>query len=107
MSREFAGSFYQSAAWLKCRAAYIAYRRSVDGGLCERCHQVPGKILHHKVELSPDNITDPDITLGHGNLMYVCHNCHNEIHGGKADMPERMTRYCFDSFGNPVPMSDT
>ena len=106
MSREFAGSFYQSAAWVKCRASYIAWRRSVDGGMCERCHEVPGKILHHKVELSPENINNPDITLGFDNLMYVCHNCHDQIHGNVSQMPQRMTRYVFDCSGNPIPLSD-
>ena len=70
------------------------------------CHQVPGKILHHKQELTPDNITDPDITLGFDNLMYVCHGCHDQIHGNVSRMPERMTRYAFDYNGNPIPLSD-
>src|SRR5690606_25521048 len=43
--------FYKSKAWQKTREAYIAARH----GLCERCG-AGGKIVHHKVYLTPDNI---------------------------------------------------
>lgn len=72
--------FYKTAAWLKCRAAYIKY----VGGLCERCLAegkiVPGYIVHHKCYLTPENITDPSITLNFDNLEYLCHDCHNKEH---------------------------
>ena len=29
--------FYSHAAWLRCRDAFIAKRRAIDGGLCQRC----------------------------------------------------------------------
>ena len=41
--REFAKAFYKSKAWQQCRAGYIAYRRGLDGGMCEickHCHDV-------------------------------------------------------------------
>lgn len=86
MAKEFAKAFYNSTAWKKCRTAYIAYRQRVDGGMCESCHEVPGYIVHHKIELTPENINDPDIALNFGNLKYDCHVCHqrenaNEISG--------------------------
>ena len=63
---------YKTSAWLKCRAAYI---KSV-GGLCERClargEIKPGYIVHHKVHLTPWNITDTSITLNWDNLEYLC-----------------------------------
>ena len=72
--------FYKTAAWLKCRAAYI---KSV-GGLCERCLAdgkiVPGFIVHHKCYLTPDNIQDPGISLNWDNLEYLCQDCHNKEH---------------------------
>lgn len=75
--------FYKTAAWLKCREAYI---KSV-GGLCERCLAegkiVPGYIVHHKIHLNSFNVTDPSITLNWDNLEYVCHSCHNAIHFGE------------------------
>ena len=95
MARLFAESFYKSKAWLACRAAYVA---SVFH-LCERCGK-PGKILHHIVELSPENIADPDITLGWDNLIYVCKDCHErEHHPGAAPLRDDMM---FDRSGQLV-----
>lgn len=101
MAREFAKAFYQSKQWQKCRSAYIAYRKSIDGGMCESCHEVPGYIVHHKIHLTPENINDPDISLGFGNLKYDCHACHNAEHGA-ATVPG-LIEYTFDSQGNLVP----
>jgi thymidine kinase len=75
MARDFAKAFYRSSAWLACRTAYIA---SVFN-LCERCRK-PGKILHHKKPLTPNNINDPEIALGFNNLRFLCHACHEAEH---------------------------
>lgn len=104
MAREFAKAFYDSAAWRKCRKTFLAYRRAADGGMCQRCHEKPGYIIHHRTELTPENITDPDITLNMDNLMYVCHECHNIMHGYAKDLPERSISYCFSPDGTPVPL---
>lgn len=81
MAQEFAKKFYKSKAWKDCRKAYIA---SVHG-LCERCLQrgkhIPGYILHHKILLTATNINDPETTLNHKHLYYVCKNCHESCHG--------------------------
>lgn len=104
MAREFAKSFYDSKEWKDCRNAYIGERILVDGGRCELCHRDHGYIIHHKVELNEDNISDPSVALGYDNLMYVCQNCHNNIHSSKnndknfARKPAR-----FDSSGQIVP----
>lgn len=96
MAREFAKAFYKSAAWNKCREGYAAYR----GYLCERClakgKYTPGKIVHHKTYLTPDNITDPDIALNWNNLELVCQECHNAEHEG---VPRR---YSIDANGAVV-----
>ena len=80
MAREFARKFYKSKAWQQCRASYI----SKVHGLCERCQTKgkikPGYIVHHKIYLTPKNINDPNITLNHSNLEYVCLDCHNDEH---------------------------
>lgn len=72
--------FYKTTAWKRCRAAYI---KSV-GGLCERCLKdgliVPGYIVHHKCYLTPENITNPNVTLNWDNLEYLCLDCHNKEH---------------------------
>lgn len=78
MARDFAKQFYKSKQWQKCRASYILKRQGIDGGMCETCHQEPGKIVHHKIWLSPENINDPNISLNHENLKYECQTCHNK-----------------------------
>ena len=78
--KPFAEKFYRSKAWQDTRKSYIAKRIAIDAGMCERCHLISGYIVHHKILLTPVNITDPDITLNHCNLMYVCKNCHDIIH---------------------------
>ena len=72
MARDFAKAFYRSAAWVACRDSYIAKRR----GLCERCLSRglfrAGKIVHHKIYLTPENIVIPGIALNHANLELLC-----------------------------------
>lgn len=104
MAREFAKRFYKSKEWLKCRAAYIKHRKSIDGGLCESCHEQPGYIVHHKIELTPENINDPDIALGHGNLKYDCLECHNQENGrGDHEVPG-LVQYVFGTDGEVIPI---
>lgn len=87
MAQEFAKSFYRSAKWRKLRDVYI---KSVFG-LCEECGR-PGYIVHHKILLTPWNISDPDVALNPTNLIYLCKECHEkEHHSG------------FDADGRPVP----
>lgn len=100
MAREFAKQFYGSKRWQRCREAYIAHRRSIDGGMCESCREVPGYIVHHKTELTPDNINDPDITLGHWNLKYDCKLCHEKEHERSAKKIPGMIKYHFDERGD-------
>lgn len=94
--KEWAKSFYKSQAWKRCRAAYAA---SV-GGLCERCLSrgmyTPGVIVHHKIVLTPDNISDPSVTLNWDNLELVCRDCHAELHDA------RRRRYKVDPNGGVV-----
>ena len=78
MAREFAKRFYKSTAWKKCRKAFIDYRITVDGGLCQTCREEPGYIVHHKEWLTEENIDNPEITLNHDNLKYDCLICHNK-----------------------------
>jgi len=73
--KSFAKLFYKSKAWRDCRDAYFAYRY----GLCERCGK-PGKIVHHKIYLTPENINDSNVSLNWDNLELVCQDCHNEEH---------------------------
>lgn len=93
--KDYAKGFY-NRKWLPCRDAYRAHRVSVDGGMCERCHNALGYIVHHKTELTAENISDPEIALNFDNLEYVCLECHNRIHG----VGTNKNRVCFDAEGN-------
>lgn len=102
--KEFAKSFYNSALWQKCRASYISDRLLRDGGLCEECGDAPGYIVHHITELTPENITDPEITLNHDNLEYVCKECHDRFEGHFLNCGRRPLPVCrFGPDGQPVP----
>ena len=79
--QDWAASFYKSKAWQRTRAAYA---KSV-GGLCERCLKAgrynAGVIVHHKVHLTPELITKPEIALSFDNLELLCRDCHGAEHG--------------------------
>ena len=77
MAKEFAKAFYRSKLWKQCRLSYIAYRVSVDGGLCEVCHDKTGYIVHHIKQLTSQNINNPDIALTFDNLRFDCKDCHD------------------------------
>lgn len=94
--KEFATKFYKSQAWKKTREAYALSK----AGLCEICltqgRFVPGEIVHHRTHLTPENIDNPEITLGWSNLQLVCRECHARIH------QEKTGRYMFDEAGRVI-----
>ena len=96
VAREFAEAFYHSAAWK--RAKRLAMQ--LHYGVCEKCGR-PAKIVHHKIWLTPDNITDHDIALGLDNLMVLCADCHNRIHAKDSSVREGLE---FDGAGQLVKM---
>ncbi len=99
MGRAISQKFYQSARWKKCRKSFVEMRRIIDGGLCERCKVAPGYIVHHKEELNEYNFSNPEVSLNHSKLEYVCIECHNMIHKGKNFLLCR-----FDENGQPTPL---
>ena len=98
MAKEYAKSFYKSDKWLQCKMSFIAERRAIDGGLCQRCRKRYGYIVHHRQHITPENITDPMVTLSHTNLEYLCQECHNKEHFGDAGL-----RYMIGEDGQPMP----
>ena len=80
--------FYHSMAWRRMRDAYIAYRKAMDGGLCEVCRDKLGDTVHHKKWLTDSNVDDPDIALSFDNFRLECRDCHakgkrsGKTHGG-------------------------
>lgn len=105
MAREWAKPFYRSKKWIKCRDAYIKARIAADGGLCEECHNKPGYIVHHKEILTPDNIADPDISLCHERLEYVCKDCHDLFEGHGLNKSEKPLCF-FDQEGQPISLRE-
>lgn len=91
--KPWAKAFYKSTAWRSCRAAYSKSK----GGLCERCLArglfVAGVIVHHKIHLTPENISDPTVSCSFENLELVCRDCHAQEHS------RLKTRYRFDADG--------
>lgn len=83
MAKEFAKQFYSSKQWQNARESYAKEQRY----LCENCLRngliSAGEIVHHKTELTPENINDPDITLNPDNLEMLCRRCHSAVHNKK------------------------
>lgn len=100
LPREISQPFYSSMPWRKTRAAYII---SVNG-LCERCLKkgliVKGRIVHHIIYLTEENINNPELTLNWDNLEYLCQDCHNKEHFGTSDVLEE--GLMFDVEGNLI-----
>lgn len=91
--RDFAKSFYRTSAWKNVREFVM----SRDGRLCQDClkkgQYTPAEEVHHIVELTPDNISDPGVALNPDNLVSLCRECHKIRHGAH----ER--RFEVDEFG--------
>ena len=97
MAKEWAKDFYQSASWKKTRDYMLAKYNY----LCQKCtgNPRPAEIVHHIIWLTPQNINDPNITLGEDNLMPVCRECHAIIHEG---VPSTVDGLCFDEKGQLI-----
>lgn len=98
MAKAFSEKFYKSSVWRECRNAYAAYR----GHLCEACLRrgilTYGDTVHHKIELTPDNINDPEVSLNFNNLELLCRLCHAEAH----DRRKKSRRYTIGPDGEII-----
>ena len=77
--------FYKSKKWEAFRKVVIDQRTDPDGYVhCAICGKPILKaydlIVHHKKELSEDNVTDVMIALNPDNVECVHFRCHNQIH---------------------------
>jgi len=75
MAKDYAKPFYNSKAWQKTQAAYMASKYYV----CENCGGV-AHLVHHITPITPVNIVNPVITLHWNNLQALCIDCHNTVH---------------------------
>lgn len=95
--------FYTSKEWLEFRAVLIAQRTRADGFVYD---EITGKpiikaydiILHHKIELTLDNVNDVNITLNPDNIQIVSFKTHNAIHNRFG----RWTRHIYLVYGCPL-----
>ena len=78
----------------------------VPPGMCERCFVMgrltPAKVVHHKVHLTPTNVTDPHVGLAYDNLQRLCQDCHADVHSGSSGR-----RAEFDDDGMVVPREES
>lgn len=89
--------FYRCNEWKLARAIKIASA----GGVCEKCGRV-GEEVHHKIHLTPNNVTDPNISINQDNLILLCKDCHNKEHGRFTSGNE----FGFDIEGNFIKIKE-
>lgn len=106
MAKEWSKAFYNSKAWKRCRDSYIASRIAVDGGTCEECREEQGYIVHHTNILTPKNINNPDITLNHKLMKYVCKSCHDKYEGHGVGHDKVKPLCIFDENGQPISLRE-
>lgn len=96
--------FYTSKEWQEFRAVLIAERtREEDGFVYD---EITGKpivkaydiILHHKIELTLENVNDANITLNPENIQIVSFKTHNAIHNRFG----KWTRHIYLVYGCPL-----
>lgn len=94
-------AFYNSKAWIECRDAY----RSQSKGLCERCLAKgiikAGDHVHHKIRMSLEQLSNPEVAYNFDNLELLCAACHREEHKEefKYHQKRRKRRYVVDEYG--------
>lgn len=94
MAEPWAARFYNGKAWRALRGRLIAERNYI----CEECGGnfalEPSRLVgHHKKELTPENITDINISLNPANIKIICKECHDKEHERFAYGGGRRTVY--------------
>lgn len=97
-------NFYRSKEWQEFRKVVIAERTKGDGFVYD---EITGKpilkpydlILHHKIELTEDNVNDYNISLNPDNIQIVSFKTHNQIHDR---LGLRQQREVFLVYGSPL-----
>ena len=102
LSRE---QFYKSKKWEAFRKVIIDQRTTADGYIhCAICNKPILKpydlIVHHKIELSDDNVNDAIIALNPDNVECVHFRCHNQIHE-RFGFNKAVVKKVFIVYGSP------
>ena len=70
---------------------------------CQRCKDKTGYIVHHINHITPQTISNFDVTLNHNNLEYLCKECHDLEPAHWKDKKFRARTLCmFDDKGNAI-----
>ena len=103
--------FYKSKQWEAFRQVVIDQHIDPDGYVhCASCGkpilQKYDLIIHHKQELSEDNVNDAMVSLNPDNVECVCFKCHNKIHdrfsaGHAASFSRSVQKHVYIVYGAP------
>lgn len=77
--KEWERRFYKSKEWRYVRLFVI----NRDESICKLCGEfvLDSPVVHHKVCLTEQNYSNPDISLNPALLETLHHDCHNVRHG--------------------------
>ena len=98
--------FYRSEEWESFRKVVLAERMNADGFVYDEYTGRPivkayDIILHHKEELTEENVHDVNISLNPANIMIVSFASHNAIHKRSHNGGFRR-RQVFLVYGSPL-----
>lgn len=96
--KDFAKKLYSSKAWKNVRD--VVKKR--DAYLCQDCLRsgmyTPAEEVHHIVELTPENVNNPLVSLNPDNLISLCRECHRKRHT-RQETFKRKRRFIVDQNG--------
>lgn len=97
-------SFYASKEWINLRLSLIAER----GNRCAHCKEIISNardiIGHHTIELTPENVSDHNISLNPKLIEIICFDCHNKEHKRFGYKP---TKEVYLVYGPPMSGKNT
>ena len=94
----------------KGEAKGVLHRKGDDGEtedvyVCEKClaegRATLTEEVHHIIRLTPQNITDPAVTINPANLECLCRECHQAEHANDRNgrNPDFTDKYVFTADG--------
>lgn len=90
---EIIKKFYASKEWITFRLILINERMKDDGVKCAKCGKLITKArnihAHHKIELTPENVQDRNISLNPNKVELICRDCHDKEHHRFGYKPEK------------------
>lgn len=94
---------YKRRAWETVTGLVRASQHNLCADCLSRGELRPVEEVHHIIPLTDENYTDPEIAYGLGNLVGLCHECHEERHRRLGTYSRSIPRMWFDENGMPRP----